>query len=418
MTTSLHDPLELPCGLVLPNRVMKAAMSEALADSHNAPDSRLETLYRRWGRGGYGLFVTGNVMVDRTQLGEPGNVVIEDDRELDALTRWAKAAHDGGVPILVQLNHPGRQSNPFAIGHVPVAPSAVPLSLPGSPTPRELTGAEIKDIIGRFVTAATVCETAGFDGVQLHAAHGYLITQFLSPLSNLRTDQWGGDAARRMRFLLEIVRGIRARVSPGFAVAVKLNSADFQRGGFSEDESRAVVAALADEGIDLLEISGGNYESPAMSGSAVSAASTRAREAYFLDYARTVRTLVGAVPLAVTGGFRSRHAMAEAVASGDCDVVGIARPAATNPDAANEILSDHRDLPPTRELAYSVPRLVRKFVDVKAIEGMLNLSWNTDQIHRLGAGREPDVDRGRLATTVAMLRRNGRVSLQPKRSIR
>ena len=139
----------------------KAAMSEALADSHNAPDSRLETLYRRWGRGGYGLFVTGNVMVDRTQLGEPGNVVIEDDRELDALTRWAKAAHDGGVPILVQLNHPGRQSNPFAIGHVPKAPSAVPLE-PARVTHAARTDRRgDRDIIGRFVTAATVCETAG-----------------------------------------------------------------------------------------------------------------------------------------------------------------------------------------------------------------------------------------------------------------
>ena len=284
--TSLHDPLPLPSGLVLPNRLMKAAMSEALADSGNSPSDRLERLYRRWSRGVYGLLVTGNVMVDRTQLGEPDNVVIEDDRDLDALTRWAKSSHDAGVPIWVQLNHPGRQSNPLALGHTPVAPSAVPMSLPGSPTPRELTSAEIEDIIERFVTAAAVCETAGFDGVQVHGAHGYLVTQFLSPLTNLRDDEWGGDPQRRMRFLLEIVRRIRARVSPGFAVSVKLNSADFQRGGFSEDESRDVVAALADEGLDMIEISGGNYESPAMSGSA--AASTRAREAYFLDYARTV----------------------------------------------------------------------------------------------------------------------------------
>ena len=180
------------------------------------------------------------------------------------------------------------------------------MSLPGSPTPRELTSPEIEDIIQRFVTAAAVCETAGFDGVQVHGAHGYLVTQFLSPLTNLRDDDWGGDPSRRMRFLLEIVRRIRARVSPGFAVSVKLNSADFRRGGFSEDESRDVVAALAGEGLDMIEISGGNYESPAMSGSA--AASTRAREAYFLDYARTVRQLAGDVPLAVTGGFRSREA--------------------------------------------------------------------------------------------------------------
>ena len=137
--TSPHDPLPLPCGQVLPNRLMKAAMSEALADPAHSPDNRLERLYRTWSQGGYGLLITGNVMVDRTQLGEPGNVVIEDDRDLDALTRWAKSTHDAGVPIWVQLNHPGRQSNLLALGHTPVAPSAVALNLPGAPTPRELT---------------------------------------------------------------------------------------------------------------------------------------------------------------------------------------------------------------------------------------------------------------------------------------
>jgi len=201
----LHDPLTLPCGQVLPNRIMKSSMSEALATKANAPDGRLDRLYATWGQGGYGLLVTGNVMVDRTQLGEPGNVVVEDERDLDALTRWAKSAHDGGAPIWVQLNHPGRQSNPLALGHTPVAPSPVPLNLPGAATPRELTTAEIEDIIERFATAATVCETAGFDGVQVHGAHGYLVAQFLSPLANRRTDEWGGDPERRMRFVLEVV---------------------------------------------------------------------------------------------------------------------------------------------------------------------------------------------------------------------
>lgn len=413
--TDLHDPLTLPCGLVLPNRIMKASMSEALAESGHAPGARLEQLYRTWSHGGYGLLITGNVMVDGGQLGEPGNVVIEDERDLDALTRWAKSAHDGGVPIWAQLNHPGRQSNPLAIGHTPVAPSAVPLNLPGSTTPRELTAAEIEDIIDRFATAAAVCETAGFDGIQIHAAHGYLVTQFLSPLSNLRTDEWGGDPARRMRFLLEVVRRIRARVSPGFAVGVKLNSADFQRGGFSEEESRDVVAALAGEGIDLLEISGGNYESPAMAGSA--AASTRAREAYFLEYARTVRQIAGGVPLAVTGGFRSRAAMQEAVQAGDCDVIGIARPAAIIPDAADAILSQRLPVLTTRELSYGIPSGL-KAINSKTLDGLLNIGWHTDQLHRMGAGKEPDLKRGRLATTIALLRRNGTMSRHPKRGVR
>lgn len=413
---ALHEPLRLPSGLVLPNRIMKAAMSEALADTRHSPDERLVRLYDRWSRGGYGLLITGNVMVDRAQLGEPRNVVIEDDRDLSALSRWAKSTHDAGVPIWAQLNHPGRQSNPLAIGHTPVAPSAVPLSLPGSPTPRVLTGPEIEGIIERFATAAAVCEAAGFDGVQVHAAHGYLVTQFLSPLTNLREDEWGGDSRRRMRFLLEVIRRIRARVSPAFAVSVKLNSADFQRGGFSEDASREVVRALASEAIDLIEISGGNYESPAMSGSA--AASTRAREAYFLDYARTVRKAAGQVPLAVTGGFRSREAMVQAVASGDCDMVGLARPTATMPDAADAILSGRIGQLPTRELQYGMRSLIGRFVDVKALDGVLNISWNTDQLHRLGAGLEPDLNRGRLVTTLSMLKRNGAGSLRPKRGVK
>ncbi|MFE5085005.1 NADH:flavin oxidoreductase/NADH oxidase family protein [Streptomyces mirabilis] len=411
--TSLHDHLTLPNGQVLPNRIMKSALSEALADKRNAPDHRLEQLYRTWSGGGYGLIITGNVMVDRTQLGEPGNVVIEDDRDLAALTRWAATTKDAGIPTWVQLNHPGRQSNMLALGHTPVAPSPIPLNLPGAAKPRELTSAQIEDIIERFATAAAVCETAGFAGVQVHGAHGYLVNQFLSPLSNRRDDEWGGDPERRMRFVLEVVRRIRSRVSPGFAVAVKLNSADFQRGGFTEEESRSVVAALAREGLDMIEVSGGNYESPAMAGSA--AASTRAREAYFLEYARTVRGLVGDIPIAVTGGFRSRDGMADAVAAGECDVVGIGRPTATTPDAADVILTGRAEAVVAHQMRYGMRRVLGKVADIKALDGVLDLSWHADQLHRLGAGLDPDLRRGRLATTVSMVRRNGRTSFRRKR---
>ena len=411
--TSLRDPLTLPCGQVLPNRLMKAALSEGMADKRNAPDNRLERLYTTWGRGGYGLILTGNVMVDGSQLGEPGNVVIEDERNLDALSRWAKATKDGGVPIWVQLNHPGRQSNPLDLGHKPVAPSAIAMSIPGAPTPRELTSAEIEEIIERFATSAAVCETAGFDGVQIHGAHGYLVAQFLSPLSNQRTDEWGGDPARRMRFLIEVVRRIRTRVAPGFAVGLKLNSADFQRGGFTEDESRGVLAALAGEGLDLIEVSGGSYEQPAMMGSA--ADSTRAREAYFLDYARTVRSIVGDIPLAVTGGFRSRSAMEEAVNSGECDVIGLGRPTATTPDAADALLSGRAESVTAHQIRYGMRGLLSKVVELKTLDGLLELGWHADQLHRMGDGLEPDLDRSRLAATVAMLRRSGRVSIGSKR---
>jgi 2,4-dienoyl-CoA reductase-like NADH-dependent reductase (Old Yellow Enzyme family) len=411
--TPLNEPLMLPNGQVLPNRIMKAALSEALADKQNAPDHRLTQLYRTWGEGGYGLIVTGNVMVDRTQLGEPGNVVIEDERDLDALTRWAETTKDAGIPIWVQLNHPGRQSNLLALGHTPVAPSPIPLNLPGAATPRELTGAEIEDIIERFATSAAVCEKAGFAGVQVHGAHGYLVSQFLSPLTNQRTDEWGGDPERRMRFVLEIVRRIRSRVSTDFSVGIKLNSADFQRGGFTEEESRAVLAALAKEGIDLIEVSGGSYESPAMAGSA--AESTRSREAYFLEYARTVRDLVGDIPVAVTGGFRTRTAMDEAVSAGECDVVGLGRPTATTPDAADVLLSGRSDSVVAHSKQYGMRRVLGKVADLKTLDGVLELGWHADQLHRLGAGREPDLQRGNLVTTLAMLRRNGTTSLRKKR---
>ena len=411
----LADPLDLPCGLRLPNRIAKAAVSEALADAENSPDERMIALYRRWTEGGYGLLVTGNIMIDRRHLGEPGNVVIEDDRALPRLIAWTKTVHDGGAVILAQLNHPGRQSNLLNIGHQPVAPSAVPLALPGASVPRELTVDEIEGIIDRFATAAQVCEEAGFDGIQIQAAHGYLVTQFLSPLTNLRNDEWGGDPARRMRFLIEIVRRVRTRVNPGFAVSVKLNSADFQRGGFSQDDSRAVVAELSKESVDLIEVSGGNYETQAMSGAA--AASTRAREAYFLDYARSVRDAAQGVPLAVTGGFRTRAGMQDALTDGDCDVVGIARPAVTMTDAADAILHGREARLDVHEIAVGMRGLFARITDLKAIDGALNLSWNTDQIHRLASGLEPDLERGALRTAIAMVRRNGRISFKPRRGI-
>ena len=413
--TSLRDPLTLPCGQVLPNRIMKAALSEGLGDKQNSPDERLERLYTSWSQGGYGLIVTGNVMVDRTQLGEPGNVVIEDERNLDALSRWAKSTKDAGVPIWVQLNHPGRQSNPLALGHTPVAPSSVPLNFPGAATPRELTSDEIEDIIERFANAAVVCETAGFDGVQIHGAHGYLVAQFLSPLSNQRNDEWGGDPERRMRFVLEVVRRIRARVSPGFAVGIKLNSADFQRGGFTEDESRSVVAALGREGIDLIEVSGGSYEQPAMMGKA--ADSTRAaRPTSWSTPARSAA-------LPATSRWRSPAASVPAARctrrcmAGECDVIGLGRPTATTTDAANVVLAGRLETLASHQVRAGMRRVLGRFVDLKSLDGILELSWHADQLHRIGAGLKPDLNRGRIATMLAMLRRNGTTSFGRRRGL-
>lgn len=414
-TVSLSTPLQLPCGQIIPNRIMKSALSEGLGTRHHGPDVRLERLYTRWASGDYGLIVTGNVMVDRRYLGEPGNVVLENDSDLEAFRRWAKTAQDGGSPIWMQLNHPGRQANPITTDGPTVAPSAVKLDIPGIPTPRELSDTEIRDIIERFAVSAGIAEVAGFDGVQIHGAHGYLISQFLSPLANTRSDSWGGSTEKRAQFMLEIIRRIREAVSPGFAVGIKLNSADFQRGGFSEDESRTVVEMIAAERIDLIEISGGSYESPAMMGRPAVSARTRAREAYFLDYAETIREVAADIPLAVTGGFRTHSGMADAIASGACDIVGLGRPSALSPIAGSTVLADTATTLPTTQRSIPVPRRIAATKQVKALNGALDLQWHTDQLHKMGDGNDPDPRRPLWRTAVTTVRRNGIDALRSQR---
>ena len=257
-TTTLDSTFELPNGSTLPNRIAKSAMSEALGTMDNRVTDELVELYRCWGEGGTGLIITGNVMIDRKALGEPGNVVIEDERDLDKLAAWAGAGKAQGSQIWVQLNHPGRQC-PKGLNRETVAPSAVPFNKSMQAyfeTPRELTGAEIEDIIARFGRAAGICQKTGFTGVQIHGAHGYLVSQFLSPKTNQRTDEWGGSAENRRRFVLRVLAAMREATSPDFPIGIKLNSADFQRGGFTEEESLDVMAALAEAGIALIEISG------------------------------------------------------------------------------------------------------------------------------------------------------------------
>lgn len=312
-TLPLNQPLRLPNGQVLRNRLAKSAMSETLGTYGNHATPKLAALYRRWAASGIGLMFTGNVMIDRRALGEPGNVVIEDESDLPILQQWARAATDQGAALWVQLNHPGKQS-PKGLNASNLSPSAIPFREDMAAffdTPREASADEIRDIIRRFGRSAAICKKAGFSGVQIHGAHGYLVSQFLSPHHNQRTDHWGGSADNRRRFVMAVCAEIRKQVGPDFPVGIKLNSADFQRGGFTEEESIATIQALADAGIDLIEISGGTYEAPAMSGAfqKPQKATTAAREAYFLEFAEKVRSAVR-VPLMVTGGFRTAEVFA------------------------------------------------------------------------------------------------------------
>lgn len=405
---SLSESLTLPCGQTLPNRILKSAMSEIMGTPTHAPGPRLPVLYRRWAEGGLGVSVTGNVMIDRRALGEPGNVVIEDDRDLEALRAWAEAAKTGGTRAWMQLNHPGKQSPKF-LSRQTVAPSAVGFgpALSGAfGVPRALEEEEIEDLVERFGKAAGVAASAGFDGVQIHGAHGYLVSQFLSPRHNVRTDRWGGSLENRMRFVRAVYASIRAAVGPGVAVSIKINSADFQRGGFTEEESSTVIAALASDGIDLVEVSGGTYEAPAMTGQK-RAASTEAREGYFLAFVERLRGEVD-VPLAVTGGFRTAPGMEAAVADGAADVVGIARTVAIQPDFPRQVLAGEAPVSQVRRLSTGVKALDRM--------GMLDVTWYENQLARLGSGQEPLPRLGALRSMGTTLWTQGRQAFQMRRA--
>ncbi|MFA9472615.1 MAG: NADH:flavin oxidoreductase/NADH oxidase family protein, partial [Deltaproteobacteria bacterium] len=304
----LSLPLTLPCGAVLQNRIGKGAMTEGLADSNDNATKRHDTLYGTWSDGGAGMLLTGNVMVDRRYLERPGNVVIDGNGGEDALRTWAAAGTRAGNHLWMQINHPGRQCTRMSSSH-PVSPSAVHLEgmMGLAAPPRALEVEEIHDIIRRFAHVASTAKETGFTGVQIHSAHGYLSSQFLSPRVNRRTDEWGGPLENRARFLLEVYKATREAVGPSFPVSVKLNSADFQKGGFSREESAQVAAWLAELGLDLLEISGGTYEQMALFGDKgeadqPKAESTQRREAYFLEYARDIRGALDGTPLMVTGG--------------------------------------------------------------------------------------------------------------------
>ncbi|WP_306250738.1 NADH:flavin oxidoreductase/NADH oxidase family protein [Parvularcula sp. IMCC14364] len=348
--TAINDPITLPCGATLKNRLCKAAMTEGLGDDHNRATERHVTLYQRWARGGAGLLLTGNIMVDRRYLERPGNVAIDGPQtaeQMAALGRYASAATEHGAHIWAQISHAGRQS-PKIVATEPVGPSAIELALPGGQfgRPRALSAEDIEDVINRFVEAARVVQEAGFTGVQIHAAHGYLVSEFLNPLTNLRRDEWGGSLENRARLLLRIVSSVRDKVGPDFPISVKLNSSDFQKGGFSLEDCLQVVRWLNDTSIDLLEISGGNYEQPRMMGiegmepvfeEGISA-STRAREAYFIAYAERIAE-IATMPLLVTGGFRSRAGMDEALTSGAADVIGLGRPLCVDTALPEQLLS-------------------------------------------------------------------------------
>ena len=377
---NVFDRLVLSNGSTIPNRLAKAAMEENMADCEQAPSGQLMRLYQAWADGGAGLIISGNVMVDSRAMTGPGGVVLEDDESLAQFKQWAQIGRSKGAQFWLQINHPGRQMQ-ANLGQTTYAPSAIALDLGKMSNrfdvPQAMSQQKIEEVIQRFATTAKLGEQAGFTGVEIHAAHGYLLSQFLSPLSNQRTDQWGGSLENRARLLIEIVKAVRAVVSPQFAVAVKLNSADFQRGGFSSEDAQQVVKMLNGLGVDLVELSGGSYEAPAMQGQARDG-HTLAREAYFLEFAKEIRK-VAHMPIMVTGGIR-RVEVAQQVIDSGVDMAGMGTALAIEPNLPNQWKQGKATAPELKPIEWKN----------KTLGSLANMAAVKFQLRKLSQGKTPD----------------------------
>ncbi len=386
MTLSISTPITLPCGATLSNRLVKGAMSEGLADVKHDATPRLAALYRRWATSGVGLLLSGNVQVDRAHLERPGNVVLDAETDMSALKVLADAGKSGGAHFWLQLNHTGRQVI-SALNSAPLGASPVPVDVPpGLPLEfalaREMTEADIAKVIEQFAFAAAQAKQAGFTGVQVHGAHGYLVSQFLNPLANRRIDRWGGSLENRARLLISIIGAIRTAVGDEFPIGVKLNSSDFMKGGFTNAECVELAKLLNVTSLDLLELSGGSLEQPKVVGLSIReegddalAAGMEKREAYFVGFAGAVRA-VARMPVMVTGNFRDVEGMEQAFARGDLDMVGLSRPLLTDPQSPARLLSGELASAPAPEAALHPFHL---------------LPWFNLQIERLADGLDADL---------------------------
>ncbi|MEM1053637.1 MAG: NADH:flavin oxidoreductase/NADH oxidase family protein [Pseudomonadota bacterium] len=401
---TLASELTLPCGAVLPNRLAKAAMTEGLADPQGLPTPELTRLYEIWAQGGSGMLLSGNIQIDADHLERPGNVII--DRELTEAERakfhaWTAAGTANGNHFWAQISHAGRQCFKM-VNPRPKAPSAVKLGIPGGQfgEPVALEEDEIEAIIDGFVRAVKTCKEVGFTGVQIHGAHGYLISQFLSPRTNQRSDKWGGSLENRARLLTDVIRQSRTAVGPEFPISVKLNSADFQKGGFAFVESVTVVGWLEELGVDLIEISGGTYEQPKLLGveglepaeNPAVASSTVAREAYFVDFAKAMKEACK-VPLMVTGGFRSKAAMEQAIETDAADLIGLGRPLCADPDGPKSLLEGASALPRYEDELSLFPSFLNFLTGIKMLRAAATFAvqfWFYGQIYSLGRTGEPD----------------------------
>jgi len=331
---ALFKPLKLPCGVILKNRIGKSAMSDSLGDGTGHPTNEQNRLYQRWATGGVAVSIIGEVQATSNYAEKPGNLVLNAASDLAKFRKLAEHGGENDMQLWLQLGHAG-------------ALSYVPTSKPKGPSDLDLPGLhcvalsldEIHQLPSEFANTAKLAQQAGFGGVQIHAAHGFLLSQFLSPLFNKRSDEYGGTIANRMRLLIETIAQTRAAVGPHFPIAVKLNSSDQLEGGFEEEDALKVVAALDTSSVDLIDISGGTYFPGAKS-----ASDGAGRGPYFIEFAKRARKMTTR-PLMLTGGFKTRMQAEDAIESGAVDVVGLARALTLVPSLPNLWMSEQMPEP-------------------------------------------------------------------------
>ena len=403
----LFTPITLPNGTTIKNRFFKSAMSEGMGTRDFQPKKNIATLYKRWAEGGTGLIITGNIMVDPKGTAEPGNIVFDKNSNMEILKDWANQGQQHGAKVMVQLNHPGKQV-PKTITKETVAPSAVPLGNGLNKlfsTPRALTTNEVEELVQKFVTSAKITKEAGFSGVQIHAAHGYLISQFLSPHDNRRTDKYGGSLENRMRFLKEIYLGMREELGKDFTIGIKINSTDFKEDGLTEEDSLKTIIELANLGLDFVEISGGTYERPAMMG----ATSKSTNQVFFAEYSKKLKQKIE-IPVVVTGGIRSINAMNTLLNDNTTDFIGIARPLTIDPNIPNKIKQGTYTIVETTRVSTGVKKLDKIF------GSLLGIVYYQVLMQNIAKGKKPKATKNAWPSLIQAVYSQGLAVLFPQRA--
>lgn len=311
----------------IPNRFVRSATHDFMANRDGSASDRQVTLFENLARGEVGLIITGHAYIHPAGIASPFQTGVDRDDRIDGLNRITEVVHHYPSRIFLQLSHAGRQTTPKICGCTPLAPSAV-----YEPTfkvmPKEMSPEDIRGVVDDFIQASRRAAQSGFDGVQLHCAHGYLLSSFISPYTNRRTDEWGGSLSNRLRIVREIIEGIRGSLDNEFPLIVKLNSSDFLSDGLTLEESIEIAKILEEKGVNGIEVSGGMAE--AGKGSVWKGLREVDEEGYFVESASLIKEAV-TIPVIGLGGIRTFSNMERFINEGNADLVSMSRPLIRDP---------------------------------------------------------------------------------------